>query len=67
MNDTIDRVNIDQNEEEILNYKVSDEALEAAATGSDMGPHATDGGRTYCWGECATKKYVCTTHESDCR
>jgi hypothetical protein len=58
---------LDQADEAIFTYEVSDEALEAAATGRDMGANATDGGQTYCWSECATKKYVCTTKEPDCK
>lgn len=59
--------NLDQADEDILACEVSDEALEAAATGKDMGAVPTDGGKTYCWSECATRKYVCTTREPDCK
>jgi len=55
--------NLKQADEDIFTDQISDEALEAAATGWTNG---TDG-RTYCAGDCMTKKYVCTTKEYDCK
>lgn len=52
-----------QADEDIFTNQVSDEALEATATGWING---TDG-KTYCAGDCMTKKYVRTTKEYDCK